>query len=120
VIQSGFPEQTSGDTDRRRRAAEYVRTTTFEKTTAFVGELAALDRAMLETGGSLKKDWRMTDGDDVTGMTLQEQFIPADAKVCAFGIYSAAKQTLLPGTGSARRSAISIPISPSRRRLARR
>jgi hypothetical protein len=69
---------------------------------AFVGELAALDRAMAEADGSLKRDWRMTDRDDVTALTFQEQCIPAGARVCAFGMWSQAKGTLVPGSSDAR------------------
>src|SRR5262249_25958451 len=81
----GFPEdEFSKDDAGMRRAGEYIRTTTFEKRTRFLGELAALNRAMLETDGSLKKDWRMTDEDGVVE-NAEEERIPVDAKVCAFG-----------------------------------
>jgi hypothetical protein len=97
---NGFPRQTHSDSAHLKRADDYVQRTTFEKTTAFIGELAVLDRAMRETEGALKKDWRMSDAGAVTNMTADEQCLPPDAKVCAFGIYSAEKQSLVPDTAS--------------------
>jgi hypothetical protein len=105
---SGFPEQTWADEEHARRASAYVHQTTFEKTIAFVGELAALDRAMNESDGSLRKDWRMTDSIDVGSMTFQEQCIPVDAKVCALGIWSEAKHALVPGAGSDARALLFV------------
>jgi Ankyrin repeat len=105
---SGFSEQQFSDEAHRARAAEYIRANTFDKTTPIVGELAALDRAMHVTDAALKRDWRMTGSDDTSGVTMSEQCIPADAKVCAFGIYSEAKRSLVPDTASDSRSLLLI------------
>ena len=61
---------------RSRRASAYIQATTFDKTTPFIGELTALDHAMKDSSGSIRKDWRMSDGDDLRGSHLQEQCIP--------------------------------------------
>ena len=105
---SGFAERQFRDEDHRTRAAEYIRATPFAKVEPFVGELLALNHAMLETDGSLKKDWRMTGSDDLSGITISEQCIPANANVCAFGIYSAAKKSPLPVSTSDSRSLLLI------------
>jgi hypothetical protein len=97
---SGFSEATWSDGPRLEHAAAYVRATAFEQTLPFVGELTVLDRAMRETGGSLKKDWRMSDATGVAGTTVSEQVIPIDARVCAFGVWSDGRKTLLPDTSS--------------------
>jgi hypothetical protein len=105
---SGFPERTYKDQAHRDHAAEYIRATSFERVIPFVGELAALNTAMLETEGSLKRDWRTSDSDELGESTLEEQIIPADSKVCAFGIYSDAKRTLAPDTSSDERSLLLV------------
>jgi hypothetical protein len=105
---NGFAEQQFRDEDHRTRAAEYIRATPFAKVEPFVGDLLALNHAMLETEGSLKKDWRVTGSDDLSGITISEQCIPANANVCAFGIYSAAKKTLVPLSTSDSRSLLLI------------
>jgi hypothetical protein len=99
---SGFAEDTYDDPAHLRRAAGYVTQTVFEKTMPFVGELSTLDHAMRETGGAMKKDWRMSDATGVAGLTLREQRIPVDAAVCAFGIWSDARKALVPGGSDAR------------------
>jgi hypothetical protein len=97
---SGLPEQKYKDPAHRERAAQYIRTTPFEKTTPLIGEIARLDRAMLETTGSLRKDWRIAESDNLAESTFEEQLIRPASKVCAFGIYSADKRSLLPNMSS--------------------
>lgn len=97
---SGFTEQAWRDeADAVRRMNAYIQATTFEKTTPLVGELTALDHAMKDSSGSIRKDWRMSDGEDLRGSHLQEQCIPAGAKACAFGIWSDARRTLIADPG---------------------
>jgi hypothetical protein len=105
---SGFPHETFTSGEHRQRASEHIRRTIFEKTTPFIGEVAALDRAMSEADGAFRKDWRVKDDDDVSEATIDEQCIPADAKVCAFGIYSAGKRSLAQDTASDSRALLLI------------
>ena len=105
---SGFPEQRYTDQPHRERAAEFIRTTSFEKTMPLFGELTTLNSAMLETEGSLKRDWRITDSDDLDEATFEEQCIPPESNVCAFGIYSDEKRSLLPNTSSDERSLLLV------------
>ena len=105
---SGFPQEKFTDGEHRQRASEYIRRTIFEQTTAFIGEVAALDRAMSEADGAIRRDWRVKDDDDVSEATIAEQRIPADATVCAFGIYSAGTRSLAQDTGSDSRALLLI------------
>jgi hypothetical protein len=105
---SGFPAQKYKDQPHRELAAEFIRTTSFEKIVPLLGELTTLNSAMLETEGSLKKDWRITDNDDLGQSTFEEQCIPVESKVCAFGIYSDEKRSLLPNTSSDERALLLI------------
>jgi hypothetical protein len=97
---SGFPERTSKDEAYRERAAEHIRSTSFEKVAPLFGGMARLDRAMLEAEGAVKKDWRFGTSDDLGESTFMEQIIPPDSNVCAFGIYSDAQHSLVPNTSS--------------------
>ena len=105
---SGFPEQKYKDEGHRATAAEFIRTTPFEKTVPLIGELTNLNRAMLGTAGAFRKDWRMADNDELGESTFEEQFIPPDASVCAFGIYSSQKRSLIPDTSTDSRSLLLV------------
>jgi hypothetical protein len=96
---NGFGERLfSNDAEAARRAGAYVQSTTFERTVPLVGELSALHHAMADTSGSIRKDWRISDASDA-GTHLLEQCLPADAKTCAFGIWSDARRTLVADPG---------------------
>jgi hypothetical protein len=105
---SGFPGQQYKDQPHRESAETYIRTTSFEKTIPVLGELTKLNHAMLETGGAIKKDWRMTDTPELDQATFEEQVIPPESKVCAFGIYSGERHSLLPDTSSDERSLLLV------------
>jgi hypothetical protein len=109
---SGFPEQQYKDQPHRELTAELIRTTSFEKIAPLLGGIATLDRAMLGTEGSLKKDWRFTDGHDLGQSTFAEQLIAVESKVCAFGIYSDERRSLLPDTSSDDRALLLIAGDP--------
>jgi Ankyrin repeats (3 copies) len=97
---SGFAEQSwRDDAGAAQRAGAYIEATAFEKTLPFVGELAALGDAMRDTSGSIRKDWRVSDGNDLAGRHLQEQCIPAGVHACAFGIWSEARRALVADPG---------------------
>ena len=105
---SGFPEQKFKDEPHRELARQLIRTTSFEKISRVLGELTTLNSAMLETQGSLKKDWRIADTDELGECTFQEQCIPVESKVCAFGMYSDEKHSLLPNTSSDERALLLV------------
>ena len=118
---SGFPEQQYKDAAHRARAADYVGATTFERTIPLVGELAALNSAMLETDGSVRKDWCTTTTTDlIADSTVSEQCIPLDAPVCVFGMYSEEKRSLVPDTASDARALLMVAgdAAQARRQLA--
>jgi hypothetical protein len=68
---------------------------------ASLGEIAELVR---DSSGAVRKDWRLTNHDDLDQSALSERVLPIGAKVCVVGRYDAEKNAIVPeaNTGGVR------------------
>ncbi len=83
------------------RASEYIRQTTFERSSpdniASLGD--DVDAFISDTSGMMREDIRHSEADDAEGLLLDERFVPAGAYICAIGKYSAEHNGLLQDHG---------------------
>ncbi len=94
---TGQARATGSEPGRISAAREYIAQTTFERTLAYAGELAALDRAMATTTRSIRLDSQIRDAGQLHLARFEEEYVVDGARVCALGNYSAAEGGLVPG-----------------------
>ncbi|HET7218435.1 MAG TPA: hypothetical protein VFJ02_10315 [Vicinamibacterales bacterium] len=120
-----FPKRERGDRATRARAESYVASTPFEEMhgVAKLNLVAALDDALADADGVVRKDLRLTaDPISFEHKTLGERVVRADEQVCAAGLYDATLHALKPrgttltrlwpgGLAAARRDVVSTARS---------
>lgn len=98
-----FPKTLLGeDPEARRRAQEYAARTPFETMAlAKVGSMISqMDEAMADDDGSVRKDWKMGDGElSLDLCELEEQVIVPGEMITAVGIWDAARGGIVPKKG---------------------
>lgn len=77
------------------RARRYIAATQFEEHSLVEG-LKYLSLIMDDRSGSLRTDFKNTDHDDLESSGFKERRVPAHAKVCAIGLYSAKDNAIVP------------------------
>lgn len=95
------------DAEARRRAREYAAQTRFEAMgLSKIGSmLSQMDEAMADDDGSVRKDWKMNDGEvALEDCELEEKIIAPGEMITAVGIWDAARGGIVPKKGG--RSAI--------------
>lgn len=96
-----------GDAEAQHRAFDYAARTEFAAMgISKIGSmLSQMDEAMADDDGTVRKDWKMSDGEvALGGCTLKERIIAPGELVTAVGIWDASKGGIVPKKGG--RSAI--------------
>lgn len=90
------------DAEARRRARDYAARTEFETMglSKFGSMLSQMDEAMADDDGSVRKDWKLKDGElSLEGCELEEKIIAPGEQITAVGIWDAARGGIVPKKG---------------------
>ena len=90
----GFEPAELGD-DVVDRARSYIAKTRFEER-SLVGALKEVSKMLDDRSGRWRMDSKNTDYDDLENSRFQERRVPAYAKVCVVGLYSAKENAIVP------------------------
>ena len=96
----GFQSEVKDDASVQR-AKNFLRTTPAVDKTGIlaIASVAEIAELLRDQSGTVRKDWRLSDHDDLESSFFKERAVPPGAKVCVLGRYSAEKNAVIPEAG---------------------
>jgi hypothetical protein len=92
------PTRHENEPDARTRTEGYLRTTRFETSSAPAAAVAVAWELFTENRQEIRRDWQRTGAPlDLSGLRIEEEVLPVNARASAWGRWSSEQRGIVPG-----------------------